>query len=61
MLAVYGFGDRYPKYPERVGISAPRGFREQAKQVAKEQGVTFAEFVRSAVADKIAAAKEPKR
>ena len=60
MLAVYGFGDRYPKFPERVGLSVPRGFREQAKQVAQEQGVSFAEFIRSAVAEKIAASRAKK-
>lgn len=54
-LPAPNFTDGRGLYPERLAVSVPRGLTETAKRSAVAEGVTLAEFVRRAVAARIAA------
>lgn len=58
MFAAAEFAERKPKYPDTISVPAPRGLRALVKQVAKEQGLTASEFVRSALTEKLAATRK---
>jgi hypothetical protein len=53
------FGDGRGRFPDKICINAPRGFRDLARQAAALEGVSLAEFVRrrlyEAVSDRTAA------
>ncbi len=45
--------NRRAKFPDVLRVSAPRGLRARIKRIAEDRGVSAAEFVRTAVCEKI--------
>ena len=44
-----------PYYVEQIHVMAPKGFQAQVRAVARQEGQTLSEFIRSAVRDKLRA------
>ncbi len=42
-----------PIYVEQIHVMAPAGFQAKVREVARQEGQTLSEFIRSAVRDKL--------
>jgi hypothetical protein len=40
------FDDGRGRFPDKISVNAPKGFRDLAKRAAEQEGVSLAEFVR---------------
>ncbi len=54
MFVLDRFPDAKPRFPEKIAVSAPLGWRARVKKAAEAERVTVPDFIRTAIEQRLA-------